>query len=401
MAKPSSLAREPSDRRERVRKARRFALKILRGSDAGVFVYHTPRRAARVAAACRTIGRHVRLEKEALAGVEVAAWLHELGFVQTPHKPVEGSLALARAFLEKYRYAPASAEIILNCIRAAHNEKLPQSPAEEVLCDASRVEWAGKNYPKGSQRLRLERALAADQRYSDAAWLQEQASQMESYGFRTPFASVYLESPRRANLRKLQKQMRTQGKEAATPVSPAPLVAAGKVDRAADTLFRVTLKDLVDLISITDRKAQVMINVNVIMISLILSVLVRKLDENPGLALPTFLLLAVCTSIAVLAVLSTRVVFHHLRQSEDAAKGRPQNLVAMAYFFKISLDDYKTGMHELVRSPDRLYDNLTENIYHLRSVLEKKSRYLKLAYDLFIFGLPLSVVAYLLAFLLT
>jgi response regulator RpfG family c-di-GMP phosphodiesterase len=99
MAKPSSLAREPSDRRERVRKARRFALKILKGSDAGVFVCHTPRRAARIAAACRMIGRHDRLEKEALAGVEIAAWLHELGFVQTPHKPVEGSLVLAKAFL--------------------------------------------------------------------------------------------------------------------------------------------------------------------------------------------------------------------------------------------------------------------------------------------------------------
>ncbi len=89
----------------------------------------------------------------------------------------------------------------------------------------------------------MERALAADQRYSDNAWLQEQASQMESYGFYTLFASVYLESTRRANLRKLQKQLRTQGKEAATPMSPSPLVAAGKVDRATDTLFRVTLKD--------------------------------------------------------------------------------------------------------------------------------------------------------------
>jgi response regulator RpfG family c-di-GMP phosphodiesterase len=124
MAKPSSLAREPSDRRERVRKARRFALKILKGSDAGVFVCHTPRRAARIAAACRMIGRHDRLEKEALAGVEIAAWLHELGFVQTPHKAVEGSLVLAKAFLEKYRYAPESVEIILDCIRAAHNENV-------------------------------------------------------------------------------------------------------------------------------------------------------------------------------------------------------------------------------------------------------------------------------------
>ena len=55
-----------------------------------------------------------------------------------------------------------------------------------------------------------------------------------------------------------------------------------------------------------DNKAHIMITANSIIISVMLSILLRKLEDNQEFIIPTLILLAVCVSCIVFSILATR-----------------------------------------------------------------------------------------------
>jgi len=57
-------------------------------------------------------------------------------------------------------------------------------------------------------------------------------------------------------------------------------------------------------------------------------------------------------------------------------------------------------MQELMNDRDYLYNNLIRDIYYLGVVLGRKYRYLRVAYNIFMYGLIASVISYIIAFAL-
>ena len=55
-----------------------------------------------------------------------------------------------------------------------------------------------------------------------------------------------------------------------------------------------------------DNKAHIMITTTSIIISVLLSLLLRKLEDNPQLVIPTMILLTVCVVTMVFSILATR-----------------------------------------------------------------------------------------------
>ena len=71
-------------------------------------------------------------------------------------------------------------------------------------------------------------------------------------------------------------------------------------------MFRTTSKNHLDLSAMADNKANIMISVNTIILSLVVSILIRRLVEFPNLLYPTLLLVVVCLTTIVLSILATR-----------------------------------------------------------------------------------------------
>jgi hypothetical protein len=63
----------------------------------------------------------------------------------------------------------------------------------------------------------------------------------------------------------------------------------------------------------------------------------------------------------------------------------------------MSLDDYEWGMNRMVQDSDYLYGSLIRDIYFLGAVLGKKYRLLRISYTIFMFGLIISVIAFIIA----
>lgn len=71
-------------------------------------------------------------------------------------------------------------------------------------------------------------------------------------------------------------------------------------------MFRTAYRTHVNLSSMADNKANIMLSINAIIISIIISNLVPKFGDNPKLIIPTIILLIVCLSALSLAILATR-----------------------------------------------------------------------------------------------
>ena len=61
-----------------------------------------------------------------------------------------------------------------------------------------------------------------------------------------------------------------------------------------ETMYRTTYRTHVNLSSIADNKANIMLSINAIIISIVVSSLAPRLADNTNLILPTIILLCVC-----------------------------------------------------------------------------------------------------------
>lgn len=159
--------------------------------------------------------------------------------------------------------------------------------------------------------------------------------------------------------------------------------------RSTETMFRTMLTNLVRLSNMADQKAGLMISVNSIIVSLVVSFLFNHLSENKVLLIPTFLLLLVCLITIIYSIFATR-------PTVDKTIVNEADLLFFGHFSNFSLDDYVASMRDLVANETNLQNKMIGNIYAQGRVLEKKYQYLKIAYTVFMVGFPIVVLAYIL-----
>lgn len=167
--------------------------------------------------------------------------------------------------------------------------------------------------------------------------------------------------------------------------------------RGIETMFRTTSKNHMELSAIADNKANIMISINSIILSVMVSVLIRKLEEYPHLTIPSVLLTVVCLTTIVFAVLATRPNISKGKFERLDIVNKQTNLLFFGNFHRMSLKDYQWGMKEMLQDADYLYGSMIKDIYFLGVVLGKKYRLLRMSYTIFMFGFVLSILGFIIA----
>lgn len=170
--------------------------------------------------------------------------------------------------------------------------------------------------------------------------------------------------------------------------------------RGIETMFRTTYRTHVNLSSIADNKANIMLSINGIIISVIIASVSPKIDANPWLLIPTSALLVGSVISMVYAVLAARPrVQSRLVSLDDFRQGKA-NILFFGNFVNIPEDDYMEGMTELLQDTDQLYKNMMQDLYGLGQVLSRKYELLRTSYTVFMYGISLSVVLFIGVFIL-
>jgi len=112
---------------------------------------------------------------------------------------------------------------------------------------------------------------------------------------------------------------------------------------------------------------------------------------------PSVLLLTVCIVAVIFATISTIPKVTRNGTNPEMVKNRKTNLLFFGNFQGLDLDVYLDGMKDVMENEDYLYESLIKDLYYLGKVLNKKYRYLRLCYTVFVVGIVLSVLAYMLS----
>lgn len=167
--------------------------------------------------------------------------------------------------------------------------------------------------------------------------------------------------------------------------------------RGIETMFRLTSKNHMELSAMADNKANIMISINSIILSVMVSVLIRKLEEYPHMTVPAVLISVVCLVTIIFAVLATRPNVTHGKFERQEITNKETNLLFFGNFHKMRLDDYQWAMKEMLKDGDYLYSSMIKDIYFLGAVLGKKYRMLRMCYTIFMFGFVISILGFIIA----
>jgi hypothetical protein len=161
-----------------------------------------------------------------------------------------------------------------------------------------------------------------------------------------------------------------------------------KRSKSGDSTIKAMLANLVRLSTIADQKAALMISVNAILISVIITFGLDKVSLDSALLYPICFLLLVCVFTIIFSVLATRP------NVPKHANTAPENLDLFYFgdFAHLTLEQYQFHLQNLLSNETKLSEKLTANIYAQGKVLCKKFYLLKIAYYIFLIGFPLSIV---------
>ena len=232
---------------------------------------------------------------------------------------------------------------------------------------------------------------------------------MESHHYLTDYAGLLLNDQKQANISKLKSKLTAQEEistELAEAKNFAPEIVTGKKkkdkddrpDKGIETMFRITSANNQRLSDMADNKAHILITVNSIMLSLIVSLLLRRLEDHGNLIIPTFILLIVSLTCVVVSILSTRPSIPKGEFNKEDMDNKKVNLLFFGNFYKMSLPSYTEGMIKVMNDKDFLYGTLITDVYSQGVVLGRKYKLIRLAYNIFMWGLIAAVFAFVIAY---
>jgi len=171
-------------------------------------VYHDLDHTRAVAKACREIGSGVHLSEEETEIVVLAAWFHDIGYLEDAGEHEERGVEMATRFLHEKGCPPDKIARVAGCIRAT---KIPQKPAnlmEQVLCDADLAHLASENFLGLTELVRCELELREGRTFGDLEWLEENVRFVTGLSYHTDYARSKFMGRYTENLRALEQRLK-------------------------------------------------------------------------------------------------------------------------------------------------------------------------------------------------
>lgn len=385
---------------EIIEKTKSFVTELLSHNLDNKFLYHNLTHTRRVVKSTKEILDSLRLEDQENELLILASWLHDTGYTQGTEDHEEKSAAIAKEFLSNEGYDQSRTQEVINLILATKRYHIPTALKEEILRDADASHFAQNSYMETCELLREELALLDIAKYSQKDWLKTNINMFEvEHNYNTEYAKEHWQPGKDKNLKRLKKEYKSI-KTIAKKEALKAKYKSESPDRGIQTLFRVTLRNHLTLSDIADTKANILLSVNAIIISLALSNLIPKLDNpsNQYLIVPTIIFVIFAVISMILAVLATRPNVTSGEFTKEDVKNKKVNLLFFGNFHKMKLSEYEWAIKELVKDKDYIYSSLTKDLYYLGLVLNRKYKILRWTYTIFIIGTVLSVIAFAVAF---
>ena len=395
--------------------------------------FHTLQHTQEVVAGSETMAEYYHLEDEDRFALLFAAWFHDTGYSGGQAAGHENlSIELAVKFLNEHKVNQNIVDKVIGCINATRLPQNPNSLIEQIICDADLFHLGTGDFREKNKLLREELNDFGNLDLSKKDWRKKNIEFLSKHNYFTSYAKENLDPLKQVYLEELNKKAgneekpdKKNNKDTKATASPQKEKKNEKKnekgltedeqkkldevkkkkekesqsERAVSTVFRIVAQSQNNLSQMADSKSNILISVNAIILSIMISSVFDKLKTDTYLQIPFTILVTICVVSMVFSILATRPTVTSGKFTKEDIADKKTNLLFFGNFHKMGYADYDWGMTELLADKNYLYSSMIKDTYFLGVVLAKKYRYLRIAYNIFMFGLIAAMIAFTVAFL--
>lgn len=364
------------------------------------FVYHNLEHTEHVVEHTKEIAGHYQVDEVEMMTLYIAAWFHDTGYLFAPAPEHEKkSVELMEHFMTEYEMPDNMTNAVRDCILATARQMEPSNILQEIICDADTYNLGTKEFKKTNKLMYKEwknlRPSLTRAEFDDST-----IKLLDHHRFYTSYCQGLLEKYKKKNMKKIKKGIKKRSGMADKPEDEEDNLTISEkagTTKGMQTMLRLTSTNHIRLSEMADSKANILISVNAIIISVILGVLVRKLQTDPYLTIPAMIFLASTVTTIVIAILATRPKVNQGTFDEVDVINKKTNLLFFGNFHKMPQKDYENAMKIMMTDANYLYSSMVQDIYNLGVVLGRKYKLIRMAYTIFMVGIIVSVLAFALA----
>jgi predicted metal-dependent HD superfamily phosphohydrolase len=400
------------------------ARKLLSQQLSDDYAYHTLSHTEQVVLAAEEIAKHVGLTEDETRLVKIAAWMHDIGYLHRYLGHEQVGIEIATTFLTEQGMEDRLVQKVATLIESTQLELEPRNILEQVIKDADLSNLAHPDALENSELIRHEWKVFCDRDFTDREWDVFNADFFEQHDYYTSYGKEVLEPRKQENLRKINKrikererqenggnyallEMQLEKRDSQVEKLKRKLKKAKKKrpDRGIETMFRTTYRTHINLSDLADNKANILLSINAIILSIIFSNAIVKLSGDSSIDIshwiyPMILLMCVCMTTIVFAILATRPKINSGTFNREDILNKKTNLLFFGNFFDMDLDDYMWGINQMMQDAEYLYGSMAKDIYFLGRVLARKFLLLRIAYNVFMYGMGFTLLGFLINFFL-
>jgi hypothetical protein len=362
----------------------------------GNIIYHNFENALRVRKYAETIGQQSGLSPEEMNILRICALFRDAGYISSYENHREESIKMTTAFLAAQGIEQQHIDHVTGVIRSSQPPHKPESMLAQVLCDASMMFIAEDNGTRLFDLVLDEMEMNRPAPVNKKALEKEFLKILTQHIYFTEYGQTVLQPKKEVNVKHISDRLKwnkllennTLGKEEIS------------YSRGVETMFRITARNQINLNSIADNKSNILISVNAIIISIIITMLAGNIANMTHNIIPVLVFLVSCLVTIIIAILSTRPNIVRTKFTDEDLKNKKVDLIFFGNFDSMDYDDYLERVKEMMKDDDHLYTTLIKNQYSLGLILSKKFKLIRIAYNVFMTGIIITVLTFLVNFLI-
>ena len=370
-----------------------FVRDLLEKELSPSLLYHDLQHTVSVVEAATQLAEMRGLNAEQREDLQIAAWLHDTGFTETYAGHEDVSKRIGTKFLRGIGFPEQRLQRVLECIEVTKLGNTPDTMITRVMKDADFNNLGQRKYTTTVENLRHEREVYFHETHTDLEWYETNADFITAHHYYTDEAQKLYGERKLKNLKKVQKAIKKMKKAAA---KAQPLDVSINSNKSAQMMFKTALRNHIDLTNIADNKSNMMIQINALIITISLPLLVGTMDTGTSgyLLIPAAILLVTCVLSIIFATLATRPVKTEGLTTIQSIKTGKSNLFFFGNYYRMTIDDYRLGVQTVIADQEILDNSIMADLFYLGKSLGGKFNRLRICYAIFGIGMTLTVVAF-------
>jgi len=404
-----------------------FVTKIATEEFSHKILYHDIEHIHRVVDATKEIAVAEGVEKAEKEIVLMAAWLSLVGLknlddFKNVNEPADlmrntanYSFKISQQFLSELEYPENSKARVLKLIGKLPIDFImdndPDSHLANILDDAKMIDWSTPKAVDLSKKLYQEYLLTGADVTSESGWHDRSMNFLQNHQYLSTYGQEKLEPRKAEGIKWVEKRKKEFSKsqkailkkeldisdDELKKLKKSLKSVKGRDEKGIQTMFRTTSRNHYTLNQMVDGKANIMISVNAIILSLILSRIIGQIETWCIHNSPVLIMLTTCSLSIVFAVLAIRPAKSHGEFTEQEIRNRQGNLLYFGNYHNMAFRDYQWGMLQMLNDGDNLYTTMIRDLYFLGQMLERKYKFLRYSLNVFMVGLVVAVFMFVIA----